>query len=52
METLPTQEVQSLNDVLYDADLSIEELEERLEFAEPWICVIYNNSCSPVVRGV
>jgi hypothetical protein len=41
-------EVKSLNDVLYDADLSIDELEERLEFESVWICGIYDNRCDPI----
>ncbi len=48
--------MKSLNDLLYDNDLSIEELEERLEMSSVWICVTQycsENSgpppCSPVV---
>lgn len=43
-----------LNDSLYDSNLSIEELEERLELAAPWICIGYacgdcgGFSCNPV----
>jgi hypothetical protein len=44
------KEVESLNDLLYDNDLSIEELEVRLEMAT-WCVgnVECSSVCSPVV---
>lgn len=48
-------EIKSLNNFLYDNDLSIDELEERLELAAPWICIGYvcgdcpDFTCNPVV---
>ncbi len=42
--------IKSLNDLLYDNDLSIEELEERLEL-DPWFCGVYcneNSGCNPI----
>ncbi len=41
-------EVESMNDVLFDTDLSIDELEERLEFSSVWICGVYDNRCQPI----
>jgi hypothetical protein len=40
-------EVKSLNEVLYDVDLSIDELEERLEFETVWFCLVYKNEVHP-----
>ena len=39
------EEITKLNEIIFDPDLSVEEIEERLEFVEVWICVTY---CSPV----
>lgn len=43
------EEVESLNDLLYDNDLAIEELEVRLEMAT-WC--IGNVECNPVCNPV
>lgn len=42
------EELQQLNDKLYD-DYSIEELEQRLEFA-PWICGAYVEPVCPTLQ--
>ncbi|MBN1302676.1 MAG: hypothetical protein JW995_15765 [Melioribacteraceae bacterium] len=59
MEEKKKDEIVKLNEIFLDPNLSVEELEERLELAEaaPWICVGYvdcigkcDSICSPVVQ--
>lgn len=41
-----------LNEIFLDPNLSVEELEERLEMAEaPWICIGYV-SCQPICQPI
>ncbi len=34
--------VQKVNDIIFDPDLSVEELEERLELGDAWVCLNVN----------
>ncbi len=36
------EKMEQLNDVIFDPDLSVEELEERLELSDTWVCLNVN----------